>query len=164
MRKPALAKKLEMSAAKAFRTTRSIPFRFDYQFQQMELMSQVYGDAAIIEDFEAWASTVKNVKYPLSEYLKVVDSRLGNAEDRKDNPDVTKIMAVVYQYIKDFPRKVSVEKLLEKYGFENLQEAWLEYADGLSEDELKYAIKKFFEDGGVDVVYADMTKFQKEKA
>lgn len=166
MKKPKLVRQMEIVASRVFKRTRGVQIRFESQMEQILLMSTTYGDADVLADFEEWAVTAsaQGVQYPITEYLNVVDARLGTVvEPKPDNPEVTKIMTVVYQYIKDFPRKSSVEKLIEKYGFENLREAWLEYADGLSEDELKHAIKKFFEDGGVDVVYADMMKFQKEK-
>lgn len=160
MKKPALARSLELAAAKIFKRTRGVQFRFDHQFEQVELMQVTYGGVAVIDDFKKWgAEQDQDIRYPLSEYLKVVDERLGHTQ-KQDAPDpnMTRLLAVVYEYTGDLPSQAVVRKLLEKWTIDDLIAGFNEFASGLDEKQMKTAIRKFFIDGGADIVIEALLK------
>lgn len=153
MKKPRLAYQLEKAISQAFKRTHQISVRFDDQLEQLTLMEAVYGIPKVLEDFEVWATTAdKGVRYPMSEYLKVVDERLGQVATEEEDPRITRISKIVYEFTNDIAPKNVIKKLLEKYPAEDIEYGFQEFAAGMNEEKMKTAIKKFFLDGGADAV------------
>lgn len=160
MPKPRLVKALERKAAELFQRTRGISVSTEkatFVIDQVKLMSEIYGDAAIIEDFEKWAQdTPKDCRYPISEYLKVVDARLGTKADDKEE-EIAKITKIVYDALSDIPTKAQIRRLLENHPTEDIIEAFNRFVGG-SDEKMKNAdiVKKFFSDGGAEAVLSSL--------
>ena len=136
--------------------------------EKFELIEEAYGRAAVERDFELWCTEVqdKNPRYPLTEYIKVVDSRLGREfeEKRADlkDPRIAEIMSVAYELTGFLPSVRSVGNLLLAYGPEEIFPAMREYASTLDDKDVKAGMKAFFTDGGgVAVIYARQRRNQK---
>lgn len=123
---------------------------------RLELLEVAYGAAAVANDFRDWA-TERSVagdipRYPISEYMKVVDSRLGSApmETPLDtaNPQIADVTALSYDLTGFLPPVKAVAELLALYTLDEIKGALVEYAEGLTERELKTAIRSFFANGG----------------
>src|SRR5579863_194894 len=86
--------------------------------EKFELIEEAYGRAAVEADFEKWCREIqdRNPKYPLTEYVKVVDARLGPEfeEKRADlkDPHIAEISAVAYELTGVLPAVRSVANLL----------------------------------------------------
>ena len=157
MKKPNLAKQLEKCASRAFRRTRGVQLRFDDQLEQIALMESTYGMHAVLEDFEKWADEAdKGCRYPLQEYLNIVDARLGEKPTETDDPRITEITTVVYDTAGDVPTKSAVKRLLEKFEVEDIVYGWSEFFSGLDEKKQGDAIRKFFSDGGCEAVLSKL--------
>lgn len=160
MPKPRLVKALERKAAELFQRTRGISVSTEkatFVIDQVKLMSEIYGDAAIIEDFEKWAQdTPKDCRYPISEYLKVVDARLGTKADDKEE-EIAKVTKVVFDTLNDIPTKSQIRHLLEKYPVEDIIEAFGRFVGGTDEKTKNSDIvRKFFVDGGCEAVMSTL--------
>jgi hypothetical protein len=128
---------------------------------KFELIEEAYGRAAVEADFEKWCREVqdKNPRYPLTEYVKVVDSRLGPefAEKRADvdDPRVSQITATAYEMTGVLPSARSIAKLLLAAPPEEIIAALKEYVTTLDENEYKTGMRAFFtENGGIAVIIA----------
>ena len=126
--------------------------------EKFELIEEAYGRAAVEEDFAKWCQEVQEThpKYPLTEYVKVVDSRLGPefAEKRPDtkDPQVAAIMAVAYELAGVLPSVRSVAALLITCPSDEILGALREFAGTLDEKDTKSGIRTFFADGGAAAV------------
>jgi hypothetical protein len=153
MKKPRLAYQLEKAVAQSFKRTHQVSVRFDDQLEQITLMESVYGSAKVLEDFEVWAETAdKGCRYPMSDYLKVVDERLGQVATEEEDQRITRIAKVVYEITNDIVPKSVVKRLLEKMSVEDIEYGFQEFTAGWDEVKMKTAIKKFFQDGGAEAV------------
>jgi hypothetical protein len=135
--------------------------------EKFELIEAAYGRAAVEADFERWCNEIKdrNPKYPLTEYVKVVDSRLGPefAEKRADleDPRIAKVVAAAYEMTGVLPPARAVGTLLLSADLEELLAALKEYAGTLDEKEYKTGMRAFFtESGAVAVLLARKTRSQ----
>ena len=129
--------------------------------EKFELIEEAYGRAAVEEDFAKWCQEVQDThpKYPLTEYVKVVDARLGPefAEKRADmdDPCIAKITAVVYELTGVLPSARSVGKLLLTVDADEILAALREYVTTLDDKEYKSGMRMFFtENGAAAVIYA----------
>lgn len=161
MGKPTLLKNLESMTAKKFKRTRGISVdvtKAPYIPEQIRHMTEVYGNYAVLEDFEKWIEETQGqeFKYPLSEYLKIVDARLGTKMP-EDQEQVAKITKVVYDTLNDIPTPNQIRHLLEKYPVEDIVEAFGQFVGGIDE-KMKGSdiIKKFFSDGGAEAVLSSL--------
>ncbi len=133
--------------------------------EKFELIEAAYGRAAVESDFEIWCGEVKdrNPKYPLTEYVKVVDSRLGPefAEKRADleDPRIAQIVAAAYESTGVLPSARSVAKLLLNAESDDILSALKEYASTLDEKDYKSGMRAFFtESGAIAVMVAQKTR------
>jgi len=129
--------------------------------EKFELIAAAYGTAAVEEDFQKWCEEVKerNPRYPLTEYVKVVDSRLGREfeEKRADlkDPRISEISSVSYELTGVLPSVRSVGNLLLSFSPEEIISAMKEYASTLDDKEVKSGMRNFFTEGGAAaVIYA----------
>lgn len=143
-----LMKEMPKVAAKVLKNTRGIWPDFK---SRINLLADAYGAAAVLRDFEEWCESKKGepTRYPISDYLKVVDSRLGSVEilDTK-NPQVAELISLVYELTSVLPSAEHVAELLAVYPMEEVKPALIEYAENLTEKETKTAIRNFFAHGG----------------
>ena len=167
MRKPQLAKALEKKASELFHRTKGITLRPEYEgyMEQIVLMETTYGRFDVMSDFEKWAGEVdKNeVRFPVTEYLKIVDERLGSNAVYKDE-EVAEVTKNVYNAVQDIPKPHHIRLLLEKYPVEDIVMGFNEFLGGI-DAKLKGSeiITKYFVDGGADAVIKSLYE-QSEKA
>lgn len=146
-----LMKELPKIAARVLKNTRCV---HPDMKSRLELLSVAYGAGLVAADFEAWCVAFRGeqVRYPISEYMKVVDSRLGGAPtaatlDIKD-PRVAELSSMTYELTSVLPSAISVAELLALYPIEEIKGALVEFAEGLTERELKSSMHAFYANGG----------------
>ena len=150
-----LQKSLPRIAARVLQNTHVGLSRMKEKF---ELIEEAYGRAAVEMDFENWCREVKerNPRYPLTEYVKVVDQRLGPefAETRADtkDPRISEISAVAYELTGVLPTIRSVANLLTTCEQEEIIAALREFAGTLDEKDTKSGVRTFFAEGGAAAV------------
>jgi hypothetical protein len=129
--------------------------------EKFELIEEAYGRAAVEADFEKWCKAIAGMmdnlpKYPLTEYVKVVDARLGPefAEQRADlkDPRIAEVSAVAYELTGVLPSVRSVANLLTTCDQEEILGALREFAATLDEKDTKSGIRTFFAEGGAAAV------------
>jgi len=151
-------------AAKELKNTGGVHPQFK---KRLELLAVAYGAAAVEKDFTEFCISLKGsrVQYPLSEYLKVVDIRLGSAPESEEesDPAVAEISAKCFTLSGRVPKNSAVAALLKKHTAAEIITAFESYCAKLDEDELRYAVKNFFTDGGATGIIVSL-KQQKEQA
>lgn len=150
-----LQKSLPRIAARVLKNTHVGLKRMKEKF---ELIEVAYGAAEVEEDFEKWCLEVQdaNPRYPLSEYVKVVDSRIGPkfVEPRVDvkDPHVAEVSSLAYELTGVLPSVRSVASLLASCSLEEVIGALKEFAATLDENERKSGVRTFFAEGGAGAV------------
>jgi len=158
-----LIKDLERIAAKELKNTRGVHPQYK---DRLKLVEAAYGTEAVRADFLDWAVSVKErgFAYPISEYLKVVDSRFrtntvpGGVAEEQDNPQIVRLSSQAFTLTGRVPIRADVIKNLQSFSGDDLFDAFAEYVGGLEERELKYATRNFYSDGGAEVVIGVRTK------
>jgi len=155
-----LLKKLPRIAAKVLCNTHVGQSRMKEKF---ELVEVAYGEATVVEDFEKWCHELieknLNPRYPLTEYIKVVDERLGggftepsHSQFDVNDPRILPISSPCYEETGYLPSPKVVLALLAAFSSEEILAALKEYTNTLSEKELKSGAKQFFTEGGAAAV------------
>src|ERR1035437_1298039 len=150
-----LTKELPKIAARVLHNTRCAPQNMKFKF---ELIASAYGAAAVAGDFEAWCIENVNEKipYPITAYVKVVDSRLGSApeESKADlkDPRIGELVSKSYELTGVLPSKTSVAEVLITYPLDEITAALVEYTETLAEKEMKGSMRAFWADGGAGAV------------
>ena len=155
-----LIKSLPRIAARVLHNTHVGQSRFKEKF---DLISEAYGAARVEEDFEKWCQELVdkgiNPRYPMSEYIKVVDDRLGGgfvepsrSQFDVNDPQVVPLSAASYEATGYLPSPKVVSTLLKVFTSEEITAALKEYVSTLSERELKQGGKQFFTEGGASAV------------
>lgn len=149
-----LIKSLPKIAARVLQNTKGLPPQYK---QRLELIQEAYGVSTVELDFEKWCEESKDRRYsyPVSEYLKVIDSRLGSApkEDEHD-PRVEEISALTYKFTRRPASPKYVRELLIQFTLDEITSALKEYVEGIEDRELAYATRMFFVDGGCGAIIA----------
>lgn len=149
-----LMKELPKIAARVLHNTRgSNP---EWVKTRLELLSEAYGTAAVATDFEEWCGSFEPgeplPRYPISEYMKVVDVRLGDVKEEQhldlQDPLVKELMSLTYELTSVLPSAKSVAELLAAFSCDEVRAALVEFAEGLTERELKTSMKAFYANGG----------------
>lgn len=143
-----LLKSLCEIAAKEMKITKGVNPQWK---EKADLLVIAYGQSAVEADFVDWIESVRESRpeNPVTDYLKLIDERLGNAPaTSEDDPQVTSLIASAYKASGRPPAKSDIQKLLDLFSKDEIQAAWDEYTNRLDENELKYAVKNFFRDGG----------------
>lgn len=145
-----LMKELPRIAARVLKNTRGV---YPELKSRLGLVAEAYGAAAVARDFDDWCnSQTESPRYPISEYLKVVDARLGNATEvvtlDLKNPVVGELVSLTYELTGVLPSALSVAELLALYPEVEVRAALTEFAEGLTERELKTSMRTFFANGG----------------
>jgi hypothetical protein len=150
-----LIKQLPRIAARVLHNTHTL--RPDMKFK-LELLSDAYGEAAVLDDFEAWCGEHQgdHFKYPIFEYLKVIDSRLGGAAEEKradlKDPRVIEMVQFSYEQTGVLPKTTSVAELVLNYPLDEIKAALVEYTENLTEKEFSAASGSFYANGGIGAV------------
>lgn len=158
-----LLKTLPRIAARILRNTHVGQSKMKEKFL---LIAEAYGTAAVEKDFETWCHEQVmagiNPRYPMTEYVKVIDSRLGagfsepslSQFDLKD-PNVAQITSKTYEETGCLPPARSVATLLKEYPVEEIMGALVEFCTTLDEKDRKSGVRQFFAEGGATaVIYA----------
>lgn len=126
--------------------------------EKFELIEVAYGRGDVEVDFEKWCQENKerNPKYPLTEYVKVVDSRMGpkfseESIDSKD-PRISEIAALSYELTSMLPSSRSISSLLSTFPLDEIVAALREYVLTLEEKEFKTSMRTFFSEGNAGAV------------
>jgi hypothetical protein len=150
-----LMKALSLVASQVLHNTRSVPRNLEFKF---ELMAVAYGANAVVLDFEEWCwEHIENkFPHPITEYLKVIDSRLGSAPVEKQadlkNPQVSELRALSYELTGMLPHLKPIAVLLLDYPFGEIKAALIEYTDSLTEAEVKGCMRRFYSQGGAGAI------------
>jgi hypothetical protein len=152
----ALIKSLPRIAAQELRNThcslRNLKFK-------LELISQAYGTAEVERDFRVWCRSGEDgtkSKYPIFEYMKVIDIRLGSApaevRENLEDPAIAELQSLAYELTGNLPAKSSIAKVLITYPADEVQAALREYTDDRPEKDLKADMRAFWFEGGAAAV------------
>ena len=153
----ALLKNLRRISAEILKNTRGVPENLRKSDKFM-LLGVAYGNAAVENDFTKWCREQKTrPRYPITEYLKSVDERLGDGEEAAAKPDmedprIKPLSATIYDLTGFTPARKSVATLLLEYSEKEILDAAKEYVETLDDKDHKSGMKKFFTDGGCAVV------------
>ena len=125
---------------------------------KLELIAEAYGTAAVEQDFREWCKSLDGtkVKYPIFEYMKVIDSRLGSApEEQRVNlmdPAVGALKSLAYELTGILPAGTAVATVLLRYSAEEITEALREYTEDLPGKDAKSDMKAFWSEGGAEAI------------
>jgi hypothetical protein len=150
-----LVKSLPKIAARVLHNTRSVPQNLKFKF---ELIATAYGAAAVERDFEEWCLDHLDDKfpYPITQYLKVIDSRLGAAPEEKradiKDPQIGELAVAAYELTGILPSRSAVAEVLLIFPADEIKAALTEYAENLTDKEVKGAMRQFWADGGAGAV------------
>jgi hypothetical protein len=138
------------------------------QEEKFDLILTAYGFNTVIADCEAWCR--ENVaavapSYPITDYLKVVDKRLGpkigEPAVNVNDPRISQISAATYERTGFLPSVRSVATMLAAFSPKEILDAMNEFAGTLDEKEYKSAMRTFFADRGGSAVIVAQRKRNK---
>jgi hypothetical protein len=151
-----LVKDLQKVAAVKLHSTQGIPRNMK---GKIELICLAFGHAEVVEDFEKWCDEKIELgvrpPYPVTEYLRGVDARLGGAQRvEPDDPRIVEIRNLAYELTNVLPPVRVIRDLLLLHDGEDMKKALREYVIGLEGRDMEKAMQLFFNDGGVGSVIA----------
>jgi hypothetical protein len=150
-----LSKRLAMVSAEILQNTHMVPENLKFK---LDLMERAYGAKNLVIDFRTWCEENRDAspRYPIVEYVKVVDTRLGRAPatPRPDpaNPAVEEIRSVTYELTNNLPSKEPIAKLLLTFTSTEILDALREFVEYLTEADTPHALRRFFTEGGAGAV------------
>jgi hypothetical protein len=125
---------------------------------KLELIATAYGTAAVEMDFAMWCRehTTDHGKYPIFEYMKVIDSRLGGAPEEQranlDDPRIVVLQSLSYELTGLLPSIRAVAGALVTYSAEEIEAALREYTDDLPGKDAKSDMRAFWSEGGAEAI------------
>lgn len=126
---------------------------------KLELISEAYGANAVENDFRQWCRSLDpgtRIKYPIFEYMKVIDSRLGSAPEETranpESPEVVELQSLAYERTGLLPSKRALANSLVKYTAEEVKAALIEYTDDLPSKDAKSDMRAFWSEGGAEAI------------
>jgi hypothetical protein len=161
-----LIKQLPKIAARVLHNTHTL--RPDMKFK-LELIADAYGAATITQDFEVWceAHQEDHFKYPIFEYLKVIDSRLGGSPEEKrvdlKDPRLVEMVQFSYEQTGVLPKTTAVASLLIDYTLDEIKGALVEYTENLTEKEFSAASMSFYANNGIGAVSIILARRRRSK-
>lgn len=153
-----LMKELPKIAARVLQNTRGV---YPDLKPRLELLEEAYGAAAVARDFELWCKAISGMmdsipRYPISDYLKVIDTRLGSAAEEVQldtkNPQVAELVSLSYELTNVLPSATAVAKLLAIYTLDEVKAALVEFIESLEEKHVRGGMHLFYKDGGADAI------------
>jgi len=153
-----LVRDMQRIAARKLHNTRGVPRNMK---EKLELIDLAFGRAEVLADFEKWCDERgdKNSPYPVTEYLRMVDSRLGGTP--KIDPDddrIKNLMALTYELTTVLPRLRGIRDLLAIHSEEEIKAALKHYLLSVDEKDMKSAIRAFYDDLGASAVIYSLKK------
>jgi hypothetical protein len=154
----ALVKDMQRIAARKLHNTRGVPRNMK---DKLELIDLAFGRAAVLEDFENWCDehADKSSPYPVTEYLRMVDSRLGGTP--KIDPDddrIKELMAITFELTSVLPHLRGIRDLLAIHSAEEIKAALKYYILTVDEKDMKSSVRAFYDDLGASAVIYTMKK------
>jgi hypothetical protein len=147
-----LVKDMQKIAARKLQNTRGVPRNMK---DKLELIDLAFGRAAVLVDFEAWCdeNADRTLPYPVTEYLRMIDARLGNTS-KVDPADerIKQLVAVTYELTSILPHSRAVRELLALHSAEEIMAALKEFVLTIDEKDMKASIRAFFDDQGASAV------------
>lgn len=146
-----------------------VPYSFrelgNYDADAIKTAARVYGEAAVVADFESWASdhTGENIAFPISSYSKIMDARLRGIMLSEKNPENEQLGSRLYQIGNKVFTTEQIFKLLKNYSAQEIEQAYKEFIDGLDDFEMKSAVRNFV-DGGAAAIILTQRKRKAESA
>ena len=165
-----LIKSLPRIAAKVLHNTHVGQSRMKEKYA---LIASAYGRSIVERDFELWCqeqvTAGLNPRYPLTEYVKVVDERLGGgfvepSRSQFDvaDPQILPISSLSYESAGYLPSPKVISTLLKMFTADEITEAFKEYVSVLDDRDVKSGAKQFFTEGGAAaVIYARRQREEK---
>lgn len=156
-----LLKDLPKIAAKVLKNTYGCQ---PWMKERCGLLEEAHGTEAVKADFEVWCQEqIKaslNPRYPISDYMKVVDVRFGTvfvdpediAQVDVNDPQVRRVASASYEQTGYVPPDGSVAKLLRAHLADEILAAMQEYAATLDEKHMQAGMNKFFTEGAATTV------------
>jgi hypothetical protein len=96
------------------------------------------------------------MKYPIFDYMKVIDSRLGSAPEETranlEDPAIVDLQSLAYELTGLLPAKACVANALVKYPADEVKEALREYTDDLPGKDAKSDMRAFWSEGGAEAI------------
>lgn len=139
-----LVKALQRVAARKLKNTRSIPRNMA---DKVELVELAYGRATIVADFEEWCDdpSHQTEPYPVTKYLREVDSRLGNvARVDPADPRIADIQTFAYEVAHVLPSTKQIRDLLADHNADDIKAALKEYVAVAPQREIESGLRNFF--------------------
>jgi hypothetical protein len=118
-----IVKDLQRIAARKLRNTRGVPRNMK---DKLELIGIAFGHAGVLTDFEKWCDehVGDNPQYPVTEYLRMIDARLGPAPKVDPNDErIDELTALTYGLTSVLPRRHAVRDLLAVHPAEEIKAA-----------------------------------------
>jgi len=146
-----LMTELPKIAMRVLKNSHMVPARLQ---KKMDVLKAVYTTAWVTRDFTAWCQEHKadNFKYPITEYLKVIDERYAEIPEEKQpdlrNPQVGDLASLSYELTGLLPPRKAIATLLLDYPADEIQAALREYVGLQTEKDLKSAMRAFYAEGG----------------
>lgn len=153
-----LVKEMQRIAARKLHNTRGVPRNMK---DKLELIDLAFGRAKVLADFEEWCDEHgdKNSPYPVTEYLRMVDSRLGGSPRiDPDDERIKDLMAVTYELTSVLPHLRGIRDLLVIHSVDELKAALKYYLLTVDEKDMKSAVRAFYDDLGASAVIYTMRK------
>jgi hypothetical protein len=128
---------------------------------KLELVSEAYGTAAVEQDFEKWCHSISGMmdnipKYPIFEYMKVIDVRLGSAPEEQranlEHPAILELQSLAYELTGMLPAKKAIANVLVTYSPDEITGALREYTEDLPEKDVKADMRAFWAEGGAEAI------------
>lgn len=138
---------------------------------KLELISEAYGTSAVENDFREWCRSLEpgvSRKYPIFDYMKVIDSRLGSAPEEQrvnlEDPAIVELQSLAYELTGMLPAKKAVASTLINYSADEIKAAMVEYTDDLPGKDAKSDMRAFWSDGGAEaIIFARRRRAQNGK-
>ena len=147
-----IIKDLQKIAAKRLHNTRGVP---RHMKDKIELIELAFGKAEVLRDFETWCTenAERAPQYPVTEYLRMIDARLGNIPKVDPNDDrIKELVALTYELTSILPHSRAVRELLAIHTADEIKAALKEYVLTVDEKDWKTAIRAFYDDLGASAV------------
>lgn len=125
--------------------------------ERLELLAHVHGLAALETDVEKWRNETGGTS--ISEYVWIADDRLKAENTPASQPkseDVGQVSAAVFQLVGRTPSESVIQSYLEKYTKDEIIAGFKKGIDGLDEKEMRFSVKMYFQDGGLNGVILSM--------
>jgi hypothetical protein len=156
--KSGLIKEMQKIAARRLRNTRGVP---RHMKDKLDLIELAFGKAEVLDDFAKWCeeNADNNPQYPVTDYLRMIDARLGGTPKVDPNDDrIKELVALTYELTTILPHARAVRELLATHTVDEIKAALREYVLTVDDKDMKASIRAFYDDLGASAVIYAMRK------